>query len=129
MSPAPFASHLSKNLRSSPPNDGPGLRSPDAVIEQLFQLLESGVIGLPCEWPFPDISQGLKAVKLWDVVTRQELLDLSGAGGALSRARWSADGDAILAGAPWQAWSAPSWEEKTSKKRNSPDRFQEKKAH
>ena len=26
-------------------------------------------------------------------------------------ARWSADGDVILAGTPWQAWRAPSWEE------------------
>ena len=26
-------------------------------------------------------------------------------------ARWSADGNVILAGPPWQAWSAPSWEE------------------
>ncbi|MGA2557098.1 MAG: hypothetical protein ABSG04_12580 [Verrucomicrobiota bacterium] len=24
---------------------------------------------------------------------------------------WSADGDTILAGSPWQAWHAPSWEE------------------
>jgi hypothetical protein len=29
----------------------------------------------------------------------------------LYAARWSADGDVILAGPPWQAWSAPSWEE------------------
>jgi WD40 repeat protein len=56
-------------------------------------------------------SGGQEAVKLWDVGTRQELLNLAGTGSFLSAARWSADGDVILAGAPWQAWSAPSWEE------------------
>ena len=52
-----------------------------------------------------------EAVKLWDFSTRQELLTLSGAGSILMGARWSADGDVILAGPPWQAWRAPSWEE------------------
>jgi len=56
-------------------------------------------------------SGGREAVKLWDVATRQELLTLGGTGSALNVARWSADGDVILAGAPWQAWRAPSWEE------------------
>ena len=56
-------------------------------------------------------SGGREAVKLWDVGTRQELLTLSGTGSFLEAARWSADGDVILAGAPWQAWRAPSWEE------------------
>jgi WD40 repeat protein len=56
-------------------------------------------------------SGGREAVKLWDVGTRQELLTLGGTGSFLGEARWSADGDVILAGAPWQAWSAPSWEE------------------
>ena len=56
-------------------------------------------------------SSGREAVKLWDVGTRQELLTLRGAGSMLPAARWSADGDVILAGAPWQAWRAPSWEE------------------
>ena len=55
-------------------------------------------------------SYGVEAVKLWDVGTRQELLNLSGTGSTLVRAWWSADGDTILAGAPWQAWHAPSWE-------------------
>jgi WD40 repeat protein len=54
---------------------------------------------------------GREAVKLWDVGTRQELLTLSGTGSELDAARWSADGDVILAGAPWQAWRAPSWEQ------------------
>jgi WD40 repeat protein len=54
---------------------------------------------------------GREAVKLWDVSTRQELLTLAGTGSILNGARWSADGDVILAGAPWQAWRAPSWEE------------------
>lgn len=30
---------------------------------------------------------------------------------ALYKTKWSAAGDVILAGAPWQAWRAPSWEE------------------
>jgi len=54
---------------------------------------------------------GREAVKLWDVGTRQELLTLAGAGSILNAARGSADGDVILAGAPRQAWRAPSWEE------------------
>ena len=55
---------------------------------------------------------GQEAVKLWDVGTRQELLTLAGVDQyGLGRARWSADGDVILAGSPWQAWIAPSWEE------------------
>ena len=56
-------------------------------------------------------SGGREAVKLWDVGTRQELLALDGTGSNLVGARWSADGDVILAGPPWQAWRAPSWEE------------------
>jgi len=52
-----------------------------------------------------------EAVKLWDVGTRQELLTLAGTGSWLGAARWSADGDVILAGSPWQAWRAPSGEE------------------
>jgi len=57
-------------------------------------------------------SHGREAVKLWDVGTRQELLTLAGVDQCgLDRARWSADGNVILAGAPWQAWSAPSLEE------------------
>jgi len=54
---------------------------------------------------------GREAIKLWDVGTRQELLNLSGTGSLLAVAWWSPDGDTILAGAPWQAWRAPSWEE------------------
>ena len=56
-------------------------------------------------------SGGREAIKLWDVSTRQELLTLSGTGSYLTMAKWSADGDTILAGAPWQAWTAPSWQE------------------
>jgi WD40 repeat protein len=56
-------------------------------------------------------SSGREAVKLWDVATRMELLTLAGTGSGLEAARWSADGDVILAGAPWQAWRAPSWQE------------------
>jgi WD40 repeat protein len=54
---------------------------------------------------------GREAVKLWDVGTRQELLTLGGIGSILIESRWSGDGDVILAGPPWQAWRAPSWEE------------------
>ena len=54
---------------------------------------------------------GREAVKLWDVSTRQELLTLSGIGSTLYDSRWSPDGEMILAGTPWQAWRAPSWEE------------------
>jgi serine/threonine protein kinase/WD40 repeat protein len=56
-------------------------------------------------------SGGREAVKLWDVETRQELLTLSGTGSTLGSARWTDDGDVILAGSPWQAWRAPSWDE------------------
>jgi WD40 repeat protein len=56
-------------------------------------------------------TKGQEAVKLWDVSTWQELLTLSGVGSILWAARWTADGDSILAGAPWQAWSAPTWDE------------------
>jgi serine/threonine protein kinase/WD40 repeat protein len=54
---------------------------------------------------------GLEAVKLWDVGTRQELLTLAGVDQYVGKAQWSDDGDVILAGPPWQAWSAPSLEE------------------
>jgi WD40 repeat protein len=51
-----------------------------------------------------------EAIKLWDVGTRQEILTLAGTGSRLDVAQWTADGDVILAGPPWQAWRAPSWE-------------------
>ena len=57
------------------------------------------------------VMKGQEAVKLWDVGTRQELLTLVGADAYLAKAQWSADGNVILAGPPWQAWIAPSWEE------------------
>ena len=52
-----------------------------------------------------------EAVKLWDISTQQELLTLSGTGSFLLGAKWTADGNVILAGPPWQVWRAPSWEE------------------
>jgi WD40 repeat protein len=55
-------------------------------------------------------SSGRQAIKLWDIGTSQELLTLSGDGLPLA-ARWTADGNAFLAGPPWQVWRAPSWEE------------------
>jgi WD40 repeat protein len=54
---------------------------------------------------------GQEAVRLWDVGTRQELLTLASVDAHLGAARWSADGNVILAGPPWQAWSAPSLED------------------
>jgi len=54
---------------------------------------------------------GQEAVVLWDLNTQQELLTLGGTGGFMHMAIWSADGDVILAGEPWQAWRAPSWQE------------------
>jgi serine/threonine protein kinase/WD40 repeat protein len=57
---------------------------------------------------------GREAVKLLDVGTRQELLNLVGTGPVLQEALWSADGDTIIVGSQgqaWQAWHAPSWEE------------------
>jgi len=54
---------------------------------------------------------GAETVKLWDVSTWQELLTLAGARTDLKVARWSADGDVILVGWPWQGWRVPSWEE------------------
>ena len=57
---------------------------------------------------------GRHAVKVLDVGTRQELLNLTGTGPLLWRALWSADGDTIVVGSQgqaWQAWRAPSWEE------------------
>jgi WD40 repeat protein len=54
---------------------------------------------------------GQEAVNLRDLGTRQELLTLSAPSPALLFAAWSADGDTILVGVPWQAWRAPSWEE------------------
>ena len=39
------------------------------------------------------------------------LLTLGGSVSSVDVARWSAAGNVILAGAPWQAWGAPSWEE------------------
>jgi WD40 repeat protein len=56
-------------------------------------------------------SGGREAVKLWDMSTRQELLTLNGAGSTIRTAKWTTDGNAILAGPPWQAWLAPSWKE------------------
>jgi WD40 repeat protein len=56
-------------------------------------------------------SGGREAVKVWDISTRPELLTLAGTGGYLGDARWSSDGDVILAGTPRQPWRAPSWEE------------------
>jgi hypothetical protein len=44
------------------------------------------------------------------------LRTLAGIGSLLKVANWSADGNAILAGAAWQMWRAPSWEAITEAK-------------
>ena len=83
------------------------------LIESLHGHL-NGVFGIafsPDGRRLISASGGREAVKLWDVGTRQELLTLAGTGSALGGATWSADGDMVLAGSPWQAWRAPSWEE------------------
>ena len=83
------------------------------LIESLHGHLNAafGVAFSPDGRRLISASGGREAVKLWDVGTRQELLTLAGTGSVLDAARWSADGDVILAGPPWQAWRAPSWEE------------------
>ncbi len=100
--------------------DGGMVRLCDAVTGQLIEDLQShlnatsGVAFSPDGRRLISASGGGEAVKLWDVGTRQELLDLSGAGSLLTEALWSADGDTIIAGKQhqaWQAWHAPSWEE------------------
>jgi WD40 repeat protein len=72
------------------------------------------------------ISEGgqRETIKLWDVGTRQELLTLAGAGSVLRVARWTADGDVILAGPPWQVWRAPSWEEIAAAEANETEEAQ-----
>jgi WD40 repeat protein len=55
---------------------------------------------------------GRESVKIWNVQTRQELLTLGQTGfTAANGTSWSADGNVVLAGPPWHAWRAPSWEE------------------
>ena len=44
----------------------------------------------------------------------------AGTGSYLEAARWTADGDEILAGAPWQAWRPPSWEESNAAEAKDP---------
>jgi len=83
------------------------------LIETLHGHLNSafGIAFSPDGRRLISSSGGRETVKLWDVGTRQEVLTLTGIGGTLPAAVWSADGDVILAGAPWQAWLAPTWEE------------------
>ena len=83
------------------------------LIETLHGHLNSaiGIAFSPDGRRLISASGGRETVKLWDVGTRQELLTLSGSGSMLVAAGWDADGDVILAGPPWQAWRAPSWEE------------------
>jgi len=98
--------------------EGREVRLCDAVTGNLIEDLH-GQLNSACGVAFSNDGHrlisaavgGLETVKLWDVDTRQELLSLSEAGSVLRRACWSTDGDTILAGAPWQAWHAPSWEE------------------
>ena len=89
----------------------------DPFTGELIDSVHGHLNGASCVAFSPDgrrlisASGGREAVKFWDVSNRQELLTLGGVGSLLEAARWSADGDVILAGPPWQAWRAPSWEE------------------
>ncbi len=98
--------------------EDPTIRVWDAATGKLLHRLYDGHTSFVSQLAFTrdgrrliSSSGGREAVKLWDVGTRQELLALAGTYYGLSAARWSADGEVILAGPPWQAWRAPSWEE------------------
>jgi WD40 repeat protein len=54
---------------------------------------------------------GREAITVWDVDTWQGLMTLGGAGSLLDSERWSADGDVIFIGPPWQSCRAPSCKE------------------
>ena len=92
----------------------------DPIRGELIDSVHGHLNGASCVAFSPDgrrlisTSGGREAVKLWDVGTWQELLTFGGTGSLLEAARWSADGEMILAGPPWQAWRAPSWEEITA---------------
>ena len=98
-------------------NDAGEVRLLDPAKGELIETIHghlnavAAIAFSPDERRLISTSGGREAVKLWDVGTRQELLTLAGIGGYLESAIWSADGDVILAGAPWQAWRAPSWAE------------------
>lgn len=68
---------------------------------------------------------GKEAVKLWDMTTRQELLNLSGHGSVLNFVEFSDDGNKLLVGSDsgqsgvWQLWQAPSWAEIEEAERNN----------
>jgi len=104
-------------LVSATPEDGRILLL-DPARGELTETLRGHLI-IACGSAFsPDgrrlfsTDRGQEAVKIWDLGTRQELLTLAGAHSVLYGVpRWSADGNVILAGPPWQAWIAPSWEE------------------
>lgn len=102
---------------SATPEDGQILLL-DSAQRKLSDSIRGHLV-IACDSAFsPDgrrlfsTDRGQEAVKLWDVGTRQELLTLAGTDSVLYGVpRWSADGNVILAGPPWQAWSAPSWDE------------------
>jgi hypothetical protein len=48
------------------------------------------------------------------------LLNLTGIGSESRDSWWTADGDTLLAGVPWQAWHAPSWAEIKAAEANNP---------
>ncbi len=104
----------------------------DPIKGKLIESAHGHLNGASCVAFSPDgrrlisTSGGREAVKLWDVGNRQELLTLGGTGSLLEAAKWSADGNVILVGPPWQAWRAPSWEEiaaaEAKDKREAPQR-------
>jgi WD40 repeat protein len=59
-------------------------------------------------------SGGFEAIKLWDVRSRRELLNLEGQGSLFNRIQFSSCGDSLGSGSargPVHIWRAPSWEE------------------
>jgi WD40 repeat protein len=116
--------HASHQLAVSPngglvasTSEGGEVRLFDPVKGELLESLHGHINGAFGVAFSPDgrrlisAAGGRDAIKLWDVDTRQELLTLGGTGGVLHSALWTADGNVFLAGSPWQAWRAPSWEE------------------
>jgi len=124
--PRRFPGSLLAPALASSPNGGLIAASTHTGLVRLFDTvrgeLESlhghlngclGVAFSPNESRLISTDGGEEAVKLWDVETRQELLNLTGLSGTADNyaASWSADGQVIFVGPPWQAWTAPSWEE------------------
>jgi serine/threonine protein kinase/WD40 repeat protein len=98
----------------------------DAVTGELLQSLHGHLNSVADTVFSPDSlrlatgSAGREAIKLWDVVSGQEVFNLEIEGGALlGHVEFSEDGNTLLAGrrvpnAPAFVWRAPSWEQVAS---------------